>query len=259
MTDHKIGSREEWQAARDELLRREKENMKEADELARKRRELPWVPVEKEYRFETDEGTKTLAELFDGRSQLLVYYIMFGADYEAACPICSSMADGMNGLLPHLEGHDVTMMLVSRAPLEKLQAYKRRMGWSIPWASSAGSDFNADLGVSTTSEQARELLGLVLDDPPPGLQRLATTTGTDIPGYVAEAPAPTASAFVLDDGTVYHAYMTQGRGVEFLMGYYTILDRMPRGRDEGDQPAPDSMFWIQRHDEYEDAGSEATT
>jgi predicted dithiol-disulfide oxidoreductase (DUF899 family) len=259
MTEHKLGTREEWQAARDELLEREKEHTRIGDELARQRRELPWVPVEKEYRFETEEGTRALAELFDGRSQLLVYHIMYGPEYTVgACPICSSMADGFNGLLPHLHARDVTMLLVSRAPLEVLQAYKRRMGWSIPWASTAGNDFNSDFGVSYSREQVSEQLGPALDDPPPGLRRLATATGTDVLGYLAEAPAPTSTAFVLDDGTVYYAYSTQGRGVEFLMGYYPILDRAPNGRDEGDSPAPDSMFWIQRHDEYEDAGSGAT-
>jgi predicted dithiol-disulfide oxidoreductase (DUF899 family) len=259
MTEHKLGSREEWQAARDELLQREKEHTRIGDELARQRRELPWVRVEKQYRFETEEGTRTLAELFDGRSQLLVYHTMFGLSYEAACPICSSMADGFNGLLPHLHARDVTMLLVSRAPLEVLLAYKRRMGWSIPWASTAGNDFNSDFGVSYPPEQVREQLGPALDDPPPGLRRLATATGTDVLGYLVEAPAPTSTAFVLDDGTVYFTYSTQGRGVEFLMGYYPILDRAPNGRDEGDLPAPDSVFWIQRHDEYEDAGSGRTS
>ena len=250
MTEQRIGTQEEWKAARAELLRREKEHTQIGDELARQRRELPWVRVEKEYRFDTDDGTRTLAELFDGRSQLLVYHIMFGPSYEAACPICSSMAHGMNGMLPYLHARDVTMLLVSRAPLERLQAYKQRMGWGIPWVSTAGNDFNFDFGVSSTPEQVREQLGPVLDDPPPGLRRLASAAGTDVVGYIAEAPAPTARAFVLDDGVVYQAYSTQGRGVEFLMGYYPILDRVPKGRDEGDSPAPDSMFWIRPHDEY---------
>src|SRR5262245_56995204 len=249
MTEHTITSREEWQAARDELLRREKEHSRVGDELARQRRELPWVRVEKEYRFDTDEGTRTLAELFDGRSQLLVYHLMFGPSYEAACPVCSSMADGVNGLLPYLHARDVTMLLVSRAPLERLQAYKRRMGWSIPWASTAGNDFNFDFGASSTPEQVREQMGPALDEWP-GLREIAAATGTDVAQYVAEAPAPTATAFVLDDGVVYQAYSTQGRGVEFLMGYYAILDRTPKGRDEGDQRAPASVLWIRRHDEY---------
>jgi predicted dithiol-disulfide oxidoreductase (DUF899 family) len=250
MTDHKIASREEWQAARGELLRREKEHTRIGDELAHARRELPWVRVEKEYRFETDEGTRTLAELFDGRSQLLVYHAMFGPSFDALCPVCSSMADTIDGVLPHLNARDVTMLLVSRAPLDRLQAYKRRMGWSIPWASTAGNDFNFDFGVSQTPEQVREFMGPALDDPPPGLREIAAASGTDVAGYVAEAPAPTATAFALDDEAVYHAYSTQGRGVEFMMGYYPILDRAPKGRDEGDSRAPASILWIRRHDEY---------
>jgi predicted dithiol-disulfide oxidoreductase (DUF899 family) len=250
MTEHRIASREEWQATRDELLRREKEHTRIGDELARERRELPWVRVEKEYRFEADEGMRTLAELFDGRSQLLVYHFMFGPSYDAGCPACTSMADHINGVLPHLHARDVTMLLVSGAPLERLQAYKRRMGWSIPWASTAGNDFNFDLGVSYTPEQVREQLGPALDDPPPGLREIAAATGTDVLGYVAEALEPTATAFVLDEGVVYRAYSTQGRGVEFLMGYYPILDRVPKGRDEGDSRAPASLLWIRRRDEY---------
>ena len=244
MTDHRIGSREEWQAAREELLGREKEHTRMGDELAQQRRELPWVPVESEYRFETDEGTRTLAELFEGRSQLLVYHFMFGPTYEAGCPVCSSSADAVNGVLPHLHARDVTMLYVSRAPLEKLQAYKRRMGWSFPWVSSADSDFNFDFGYSYTDEQVREQMGSMLADPPPILRQMATVTGTDVAGYVSEGPG--MSAFALSDGTVYHAYSTAARGLEFLMGYYPILDRAPKGRDEGDS-AP---FWIRRHDEY---------
>jgi predicted dithiol-disulfide oxidoreductase (DUF899 family) len=248
MTEHGIASREAWQVARDELLGREKEHTKIGDELARQRRELPWVRVEKEYRFDTDQGTRTLAELFDGRSQLLVYHLMFGPSYEAACPVCTSMADTINGVLAHLHARD-TMLLVSRAPLEKLRAYKRRMGWSIPWASTAGNDFNFDFGVSSTPEQVREQLGPALDEWP-GLREMAAATGTDVAEYVAEAPAPTTTAFVLDQGVVYHAYTTQGRGVEFMMGYYPILDRAPKGRSEGDSRAPASILWLRRHDEY---------
>jgi predicted dithiol-disulfide oxidoreductase (DUF899 family) len=259
MPEHTVGTQEEWQAERNKLLAEEKELTRRSDELARKRRELPWVPIEKEYRFDTDEGTRTLAELFDGRSQLLVYHVMFGTSFEAACPVCSSMADGFNGVLPYLHARDVTTLLTSRAPLERLQAYKRRMGWSIPWASTVGNDFNFDFGVSYTPEQAREQFGPALDDPTPGLRQLATASGTDVLGYVAEGAIPTSRTFVLDDGVVYHAYSTQGRGVEFLMGYYPILDRVPKGRDEGDAPAPDSMFWIRRHDEYEDAGAGGTS
>jgi predicted dithiol-disulfide oxidoreductase (DUF899 family) len=257
MTEHKVGTREEWQTARGELLRREKEHTRIGDELAQERRELPWVRVEKEYRFDTDDGARTLAELFDGRSQLLVYHFMFGPSYEAGCPACSSMADTIDGVLPHLHARDVTMLLVSRAPLDRLQAYKRRMGWSIPWASTAGNDFNFDLGVSQTPEQVREQMGPGLDDVP-GLREMAAATGTDVAGYVAEAPEPTATAFALDDEAVYHTYSTQGRGVEFMMGYYPILDRAPNGRDEGDSRAPASLLSFRRHDEYEDVGSGAT-
>jgi predicted dithiol-disulfide oxidoreductase (DUF899 family) len=249
MTEHRIASPEEWQAAHEELLRREKEHTRMGDELAQQRQELPWVRVEKEYRFDTDEGTRTLAELFDGRSQLLVYHFMYGESYEAGCPACTSMADTINGVLPHLHARDVTMLLVSRAPLERLQAYKRRMGWSIPWASTAGNDFNSDFGVSYTPEQVRERMGPALDEWP-GLREMAAATGTDVVGYVAEALEPTSTAFVLEDGVVYHAYSTQSRGVEFLMGYYPILDRAPKGRGEGDSKAPESLLWIRRHDEY---------
>jgi predicted dithiol-disulfide oxidoreductase (DUF899 family) len=249
MTEHRIVSREEWQTAREELLAREKEHTRMGDELAGQRRELPWVRVEKEYRFDTDEGTRTLAQLFDGRSQLLVYHAMFGPSFDALCPACSSMADTIDSVLPHLHARDVTMLLVSRAPLERLQAYKRRMGWSIPWASTAGNDFNFDFGVSSTPEQVREQMGPALEEWP-GLREIAAATGTDVAEYVAEAPEPTATAFVLDDGVVFHAYTTQGRGVEFLMGYYPILDRVPKGRDEGDSRAPASLLWLRRHDEY---------
>jgi predicted dithiol-disulfide oxidoreductase (DUF899 family) len=183
MPEHPTATREEWQAARDELLTLEKEHTRRGDELARMRRELPWVRVEKEYRLDTDEGPKTLPELFDGRSQLLVYHFMFGPSYQAGCPTCSSMADGLDGLLPHLHARDVTMLFVSRAPLEKLQAYKRRMGWRMPWASSANSDFNFDFGASYTEEQVRSFLG---GEPPPILQHMAESTGTDVPGYVSE-------------------------------------------------------------------------
>jgi predicted dithiol-disulfide oxidoreductase (DUF899 family) len=246
MAEHRIGTREEWQAAREELLEREKEHTRMGDELARERRELPWVPVEKEYRFETGEGTKTLPELFDGRSQLLVYHFMFGPSYEAGCPVCSSSADAVNGVLPHLHARDVTMLYVSRAPLEKIQAYKERMGWDFPWVSSEGSDFNFDFGVSHTEEQVREHMGPMLEgDPPPILRQLAAATGTDVVGYVSEEPG--MSAFAIEDGVVYHTYSVTSRGAEFLMGYYPILDRAPKGRDEGD---PAGEIWIRRHDEY---------
>ena len=246
MANHKIGTREESQAAREELLRREKEHTRMGDELARQRRELPWVAVEKEYRFETDEGTKTLPELFDGRSQLLVYHFMFGPTYQAGCPTCSSSADAVNGVLPHLHARNVTMLYISRAPLEKLQAYKQRMGWTFPWASVGDSDFNFDFGFSYTEDQVREHMGPVLDgDPPPVLQQMASDTGTNVTGYLSEAPG--FSAFIKDDGAVYHTYSTTARGLEFLMGYYPILDRAPKGRDE----EGGTEHWLRRHDEYD--------
>ena len=246
MTEHKVGTREEWRSAREELLVREKELTRVGDELARMRRELPWVPIEKEYQFDTDDGTKTLAELFDGRSQLLVYHFMFGPSYELGCPVCSSSADSVNGVIAHLNARDATMVYISRAPLEKLQAYKRRMGWSFPWVSSANSDFNFDFNVSRTEDQAREAVRPMVEaGMPPVLDHMARTTGTDVAGYLSEAPV--FNTFVLDDGTVYHAYSTTARGLEFLMGYYPILDRAPKGRDEVES----SSVWIRRHDEYE--------
>jgi predicted dithiol-disulfide oxidoreductase (DUF899 family) len=189
MPNHKTGTREEWQAAREELLRREKEHTRMADELARQRRELPWVPVEKEYRFATDEGTRTLAQLFDGRSQLLIYHFMFGPSWEAGCPVCSSIADTINGVLPHLHARDVTTLLVSHAPLEKLQAYKRRMGWVVPWASSFDSDFNFDFDVSFTDQQVKEFMGPVRESGSlPSVSQNAASTGTDENGYLSEGP-----------------------------------------------------------------------
>jgi predicted dithiol-disulfide oxidoreductase (DUF899 family) len=250
MTDHAIVSREEWQAARDELLHREKEHTRMADELARQRRALPWVAIEKEYRLDADDGTRTLAELFDGRSQLLIYHFMFGPSYEAGCPTCSSMADGFNGLLPHLHARDVTLLCVSRAPVSRLQAYRQRMGWSFPWVSSASSDFNFDFGGSITDEQARQQVAPIEDELPPIVRRNAAETGTDVIEYIAEIPA--VSVFTLQDSAVYEAYATNWRGVEFLMGYYPILDRVPKGRDEGDE-GDNQQVWIHRHDEYEDA------
>jgi predicted dithiol-disulfide oxidoreductase (DUF899 family) len=244
MTDHKVVGREEWQAARDELLQREKEHTRMADELARQRRELPWVAIEKAYRFDADDGTRTLAELFDGRSQLLLYHFMFGPSYRAGCPVNSSIADGLDGLLPHLHARDVTLLLVSRAPLARLQAYRQRMGWSLPWVSSANTDFNFDFGASYTEEQVREFLAPLEGRLPPIARQNAAATGTDVLGYLSEAPA--MSAFTLQDGAVYQTYATTARGVEPLMGYYPILDRAPKGRDEGDAP----QTWIRRRDEY---------
>jgi predicted dithiol-disulfide oxidoreductase (DUF899 family) len=245
MTDHKVASREEWLSAREALLAREKEHTRMGDELARQRRELPWVRVEKEYRFQTDEGIRTLAELFDGRSQLLVYHFMFGPSYAAGCPTCSSSADAVNGVLPHLNARDVTMVYVSRAPLAKIQAYQRRMGWSFPWVSSADSDFNFDFGVSRTEEQTREGIKPMIDaGMAPVVNHLASASGTDVVGYLSEGPG--FSAFVIDEGAVYHVYTTTSRGLEFLMGYYPILDRAPNGRNEADSP----QLWLRRHDEY---------
>jgi predicted dithiol-disulfide oxidoreductase (DUF899 family) len=245
MTDHKVVSREEWAAARDQLLAREKEHTRLGDELAEQRRELPWVRVEKEYRFDTDDGTRTLLELFDGRSQLCVYHFMFGPSYDAGCTTCSSIADGVNGVVPHLNARDVTILFVSQGPLEKLQAYKRRMGWSFPWVSSANTEFNLDLGFSSSEEQAREWVAPILEQLPPIAARNASDSGTDIVGYLRESQG--FSTFVLDVGTVYHTYSTGARGVEFLMGYYGILDRTPNGRDECDA----FQLWIRPHDEYE--------
>lgn len=240
----KIASREEWLEARKTLLEKEKELTRRSDELARERQTLPWVRVEKEYAFDTDEGTKTLAELFDGRSQLLVYHFMFGPDYEAGCPTCSSMADGVNGLLPHLHARDTTLLFVSSAPLPKLQAYKRRMGWDIPWVSSANTDFNVDLGGSFTDDFVQENMAPHQSAFPPIAAQNAAASGTDVLAYVAESPA--VSVFALQDGEVYQTYASTGRGVEFLMGYYPILDRAPKGRDEDDA----FQTWIRRHDEY---------
>src|SRR5438309_6735649 len=218
MTDHKVASREEWLAVREALVAREKEHTRMGDDLARQRRELPWVRVEKEYSFEANEGIRTLAELFDGRSQLLVYHFMFGPSYEAGCPTCSSSADAVNGVLSHLKARDVTMVYVSSAPLEKLEAYKRRMGWSFPWISCAGGDFNFDFGFARTEEQTRVGVAPMLEaGTPPILEHLASATATDVVGYLTEAPG--FSAFALDDGTAYHTYSTTARGLEFLMGH----------------------------------------
>jgi predicted dithiol-disulfide oxidoreductase (DUF899 family) len=252
MAGHKSGTREEWLASREELLKREKEHTRLGDEIAQLRRDLPWVRVEEEYRFETDDGEKSLAELFDGRSQLLVYHFMFGPSYQAGCPVNSSIADSIDGVVPHLHARDATLLLVSQAPLEKLRGYKRRMGWSIPWVSSSHSDFNFDLGFSQTEEQSREAVAQIalpsrtLDGAfPPIVEQNARATGTDIAGYLTESPG--FSTFVRDGDDVYHAYSTTWRGLEFLMTYYPILDHAPKGRDEGDE---DWQLWIRRHDEY---------
>jgi predicted dithiol-disulfide oxidoreductase (DUF899 family) len=241
MTEHRTGMQEEWQAERDELLVEEKKLTRRNDELTKMRRELPWVAVEKEYSFETDDGTKSLAELFDGSSQLLIYHFMFGPVYEAGCTVCSSITDNLDPNAPHLKAHDTKLMLVSRAPLEKLQAYKKRMGWSIDWASTAGSDFNRDLGFTSTEEELKPFLE---GEIPPVVTQMAERSGTTPGGYVAEAPG--LSAYTLDDGVVYRSYVSTARGLEPTMGYYFLLDRTPVGRDE-DHPGE---FWLRRHDEY---------
>ena len=244
MTEHRTGTREEWQEARDALLAREKELTRLNDELARERLELPWVPIEGDYSFETDEGTKTLAELFDGRSQLLVYHFMFGPEYEAGCSVCSSSADGFDAVVPHLNAKDVTFLCISRAPLEKLNAYKQRMGWRFPWVSSEGSDFNFDFQVSAPKEQAATMLEA---GTPPVIAQMAADCGTDPAGYLTEAQA--LSAFALSDGVVHHTYSAYARGVEIVMGFYPLLDRAPLGRNEsGSEEA-----WIRRYDEYKAA------
>jgi predicted dithiol-disulfide oxidoreductase (DUF899 family) len=241
MTEHRVGTREEWLRAREELLVKEKELTRRSDELARERRELPWYPIEKEYRFETEGGTKTLAELFDGRSQLLVYHFMFGPRYTAGCPVCSSGADTYDGAVEHLNARDVTFLCSSRAPLERLLAYRERMGWHFPWVSTQGSEFNRDFGVLHTEEELAPFLDSGQLGPVP---QLAADCGTDPAGYVTEGPG--LSAFALSDGVVYHTYSTAARGLEVMLAYYGLLDRVPKGRDE----APPAPVWIRRHDEY---------
>jgi predicted dithiol-disulfide oxidoreductase (DUF899 family) len=244
MTEHRIGTQEEWQAEREELLKEEKELTRRNDELARKRRELPWVPVEKEYRFETEGGTKSLAELFDGRSQLLVYHFMFGPAYEAGCSVCSSIADTLDPNVVHLKARDVTLICSSRAPLEKLLDYRKRMGWSFDWVSTVGKDFHHDLGFMNTEDELKQFLE---GEIPPAVEQMAKRSGTDVAGFVAEGPG--LSAYALSDGKVYRTYVTTARGLEPAMGYYGLLDRTPRGRHEEGEPD----FWLRRHDEYERA------
>jgi predicted dithiol-disulfide oxidoreductase (DUF899 family) len=251
MTTHMTGKREGQLAARLELLEAEKELTRQSDELARRRQELPWIRVDKEYQFETDAGNASLSDLFRGRSQLLVYHFMFGPDYTAGCPSCSAIADGFDGFVGHLANHDVTLSAVSRAPLAKLQAYKRRMGWAFSWASSFGSDFNFDFNVSFTEEQQREggveynyQRGGHAMDATPALEpvvQFAATCGTDAPTYSRDRPG--MSAFVLEEGVVYHTYSTYARGLDGLWGMYQWLDRAPKGRNET------GVWWL-RHDEY---------
>jgi predicted dithiol-disulfide oxidoreductase (DUF899 family) len=241
MTERRIGTQAEWQSARDELLKEEKELTRRSDELARKRRELPWVPVEKDYRFETTDGSKSLADLFDGRSQLLVYHFMFGPDYEAGCPVCSSIADNLNANHPHLRARDVTLICTSRAPVTKLEAYKQRMGWSFDWVSTVGPDFHRDLGFLHTEEELRPFLA---GDVPAAVEVNARACSVDAGTYVTEGPG--LSAYIESDGTVYRTYVTTARGLEPAMGYYGLLDRTPTGRHEEGED-----FWVRRHDEYE--------
>ena len=242
MTGHRIGTQDEWQVERDALLDEEKQLTRRSDELARRRRELPWVPVEKDYRFETEQGTKSLAELFGGRSQLLVYHFMFGPPYTAGCPVCSSIADTLAPQVPHLAARDTTLLLASRAPLERLLAYRDRMGWEIDWVSSGGSDFNRDLGFLSTEEELRPFLE---GEIPPTVTQMADASGTDVAGYVAEGPG--LSAYALEDGVVYRTYVTTARGLEPAMAYYGLLDRTARGRHEEGE----LEHWLRRHDEYD--------
>src|SRR4051794_11854702 len=241
MPDQRVGTQEEWQAARDELLKQEKELTRRGDELAQKRRELPWVPVEKDYRFETEDGTKGLAGRFDGRSQLVVYHFMFGPPYEAGCPVCSSIADTLAPQVPHLNARETTLLLASRGPLERLLAYRERMGWGIDWVSSAGTDFNRDLGFQYTEEELQPFLE---GEIPPTVEENARSCGTDVLGYVSEGPG--LSVYALSEGTVYRTYISTARGLEPAMAYYGLLDRTPKGRNE-DASRP---LWIRRHDEY---------
>ena len=241
MTEHRISTQEEWQADRDRLLKEEKKLTRRSDDLARKRRELPWVRVEKDYRFETQDGTKSFAELFDGRSQLLVYHFMFGPAWDAGCPVCSSITDTLAPQVPHLKARDTTLLLASRAPLDKLLAYRDRMGWKIGWVSSGDSDFPRDLGFQSSRE---ELAPFLAGPIPPTVEQNARMCGTDAEGYVAEGPG--LSGYALSDGVVYRTYVTTARGLEPAMAYYALLDRTPKGRDED----PAEPLWVRRHDEY---------
>ena len=251
MTMHRTGTREEWLAARLGLLQQEKELTRRSDELAQQRQSLPWVRIDKDYRFETEQGKASLPDLFGGRSQLLVYHFMFGPDYKAGCTSCSALADGFNGFVAHLQNHDVAFWAISRAPLAKLQDYRKRMGWTFPWASSQGDDFNFDFNVAFTEEQMRqkkvdynyERSGHAMDmDPvPPPVADLAARSGTDAVTYSLDRPG--LSTFVLEDGIAYHTYSAYARGLDGLWGMYQWLDRAPKGRNE-------TGPWFRRHDEY---------
>jgi predicted dithiol-disulfide oxidoreductase (DUF899 family) len=241
MTGPRIGTQAEWRAERDALLKEEKELTRRGDELARRRRELPWVPVEKDYRFETEAGTKSLPELFRGRSQLLVYHFMFGPSWTGGCPVCTSIADTLAPQAVHLEARDTTLLLASRAPLDKLLDYRKRMGWPIEWVSSGNSDFNRDLGFLHTEEELRPFLQGQI---PRTVEEHARMCGTDPAGYVTEGPG--LSAYVLSDERVYRTYVTTARGLEFAMAFYGLLDRTAKGRDED----PSQPLWLRRRDEY---------
>ena len=257
MTMHPTASRDEWLAARIALLGKEKELTRLSDELAHQRQQLPWVRIDKAFRFETEEGPASLAELFRGRSQLLVYHFMFGPDYKAGCPSCSAIADGFDGVAVHLANHDVTLMAVSRAPLARLLAYRQRMGWRFPWASSSDGAFNFDFNVSFTEQQQRDgaieynfqrepvflWRSRLEGDSALVTERFAATAGTDVASYTRERPG--VSAFVIEDGVVYHTYSTYARGVDGIWSMYPWLDRAPKGRNEANGP------WWRRHDEYE--------
>jgi predicted dithiol-disulfide oxidoreductase (DUF899 family) len=240
MPEHTVGTQEQWQAARDELLAEEKELTRRGDELTRKRQALPWVRVEKDYSFETVDGTKTLAELFDGRSQLMLYHFMFGPQFELGCPVCSSITDTLNANAVHLAARDTTLLLSSRAPLERLQAYKQRLGWDdIGWVSTVGDDFHRDLGFLHTEEELRPFLS---GDIPPTIEQNARMCGTDALGYVTDGPG--LSVYINSDGAVYRTYVSTARGLEPTMAYYGLLDRTPIGRNEGE------LLWVRRRDEY---------
>jgi predicted dithiol-disulfide oxidoreductase (DUF899 family) len=241
ISEHRIGTQEEWQAERDALLEEEKELTRRSDELASRRRELPWVAVEKDYRFETEDGTKTLADLFDGRSQLLVYHFMFGPPYDAGCPVFSSITDTLAPQVPHLKARDTTLLLASRAPLERLLAYRGQMGWRIDWVSTIGSEFNRDLGFLHTEEELKPFLE---GEIPATVEQNARMCGTDAKGYVTEGPG--LSAYALSNGTVYRTYVATARGLEPAMAYYGLLDRTPKGRHED----PSEPLWVRRPDEY---------
>ena len=241
MAEHKVGTQEEWQAARDELLKEEKELTRRGDVLAEKRRALPWVKVEKDYEFETTDGTKSLADLFEGRSQLLIYHFMFGPPYDAGCVACSSITDTLAPNVPHLAARDTKLMLVSRAPLDRLQAYRERMGWDIDWVSAGETDFNLDLGFTSTEDQLKPFLE---GEIPPVVDQMANMSGTDAKGYVTEVPG--ISAYANDDGAVYRTYVSTARGLEPAMAYYFLLDRTAKGRQE----KPGELHWLRRHDEY---------